>query len=96
MKKSKDAYAAQCLDHLIKSTRANVVMLHRMLKKKQEHEHAMDFGEAPTSKAWDQATSNYFRQTKSRVLFKRCLVFFFSFIIFMFILFLQEDMKYET
>ena len=35
--KSKDAYAAQCLDHLIKSTRANVVMLHRMLKKKQEH-----------------------------------------------------------
>ncbi len=31
-----------------------------MLKKKQEHEHAMDFGEAPTSKAWDQATSNYF------------------------------------
>lgn len=58
--KSKDTYAAQCLDHLIKSTRANVVMLHRMLEKKQEHEHAMDFGEAPTSKAWDQATSNYF------------------------------------
>ena len=58
--KSKEEYASQCLEHLIKSTRANIVMLHRMLNKKEEHAHIKDFGEADTMKAWDLSTSNYF------------------------------------